>query len=463
VTGSVSSGPARPGARDTIFALATAPGRAAIAIIRLSGPGARPALQALAGERISPRLAALRTLRGIDGAVLDQALVLWFQGPASVTGEDCGELHLHGGRAVVDGVTEALLQLGVRLAEPGEFTRRAFENGKLDLSQAEAVADLVDAETESQRRQALGQLDGALARRHATWRDGLVEALAVLEAAVDFPDEDLPESVADEALPTIARIVAELETALADGARGERVRDGYRVALVGAPNAGKSSLLNALVGREAAIVTATPGTTRDIIEVPLTVAGYRVVLADTAGVRAARDPIEAEGVRRARAWAEAAELRLLVVDSGSDEAAWREVAGLMRPGDICLLNKADVPRGTAAADAEAWAGRSGLPALSLSLNPPRGLDAVWQALSKAAVKALSGAEFPAATQERHRRDLSEAHVHLGRAFRALAGPVEVELAAEDVRLAARSLARISGRIGAEDVLDRVFARFCIGK
>ena len=394
--------------------------------------------------------------------MLDQAVTLWLPGPASVTGEDCAELHLHGGHAVVDAVTGALLGLGLRLAEPGEFTRRAFENGKLDLTQAEAVADLVDAETEGQRRQALAQLDGALAKRHAAWREGMIEALAVLEAAVDFPDEDLPESVADEAAPTIAHIVEELDVALADGARGERVRGGFRIAVVGAPNAGKSSLLNALSGRDAAIVTSTPGTTRDVIEVVLNLAGYRVVLADTAGVRAATDPIEAEGVRRARAWAESADLRLLVVDAAAKDQAWRETAALTHPGDLCLLNKADLPRGTGAG-AEAWAGEHGLTPLTLSLRTSAGVEAVKRALTRAVVAALSGADFPAATQERHRRDLTEARGHLGRALHALTKPVEVELAAEDVRLAARSLARISGQVGAEDVLDRVFARFCIGK
>jgi len=463
VGGFVSPDQPSSGARDTIFALATAAGRAAIAIIRLSGPGAGAALLALAGVQVRPRQATLRTLRAADGGVLDEALALWLPGPASVTGEDCAELHLHGGYAVVDAVTRALLDLGIRLAEPGEFTRRAFENGKLDLSQAEAVADLVDAETESQRRQALSQLDGALARRHATWREGLIEALAVLEAAVDFPDEDLPESVADEAAPAIALIAEELDAALADGARGERVRGGYRVALIGAPNAGKSSLLNALAGRDAAIVTDTPGTTRDVVEVPLNLAGYRVVLADTAGVRASRDPIEVEGVRRARAWADAAALRLVVVDGAAKDEAWREVASLSRPGDLCLLNKSDLPRDAAAAEAEAWAASDGLQVVSLSLATSEGLGAVRQALLQRVVSALSGADFPAATQERHRRDLEEASGHLGRALNALSGSVEVELAAEDVRLAARSLARISGEVGAEDVLDRVFARFCIGK
>ena len=449
---------------DTIFALATAPGRAAVAIVRLSGPSTARVIEALAGSVLAPRRATLTTLRDPTcDTDLDRALVLWFPGPASVTGEDCAELHLHGGGAVVDAVTTALLRLGLRLAEPGEFTRRAFQNGKLDLAQAEAVADLVDAETEGQRRQALAQLDGALSRRHAAWRSAMVEALAVLEAAVDFPDEDLPENVAQEAAPALARVRDEMVAALADGRRGERVRDGFRVALIGAPNAGKSSLLNALVGRDAAIVTASPGTTRDVIEVPLTLAGYRVILADTAGVRAAVDPIEVEGVRRARAWADDADLRLFLVDAASDDEGWRAVAPLARAGDLCLLNKIDQEPAASAAAASAWSRVAGLSPVSLSLVSGAGLAELRARLEARVIDALSGADFPAATQARHRGDLEEAAGHLARALEALDPPVEVELAAEDVRLAARGLARIVGRVDAEDVLDRVFARFCIGK
>jgi tRNA modification GTPase len=448
---------------DTVFALATAPGRAAVAVMRLSGPEANRALTVLTGgRRPAPRVTGLRTLRLPDGPVLDEALVLWFPGPASYTGEDCAELHLHGGPAVVDGVTDALIQLGLRPADPGEFTRRAFENGKLDLSQAEAVADLVDAETDAQRRQALAQLDGELARRHSKWREALVEALAVLEAAVDFPDEDVPEAVSGEAAPIIDQVLIELAEALADGERGERVREGFRIALIGAPNAGKSSLLNALAGRPAAIVTATPGTTRDVIEVPLNVAGYRVLLADTAGLREARDAIEAEGVRRAKAWAASAGLRLLVIDGSSRDAAWREATVQARPGDLCIINKHDLPAGIASREARAWAQEHGLEVVDLSLIAGKA-EGVMRRLTERVVRALSGADFPAATQARHRRDLITAQQHLTRGRRAMALRAQVELAAEDVRLAARALARVNGRIDAEDVLDRVFARFCIGK
>jgi tRNA modification GTPase len=448
---------------DTIFAPATAPGRSAVAVVRVSGSGTRGAVRSLAGKLPPPRTAALRALKMPAGQVLDRALVFWFPGPASYTGDDSAEFHVHGGRAVIDRLTDSLAALGLRLAEPGEFTRRAFENGKLDLSQAEAVADLVDAETEAQRRQALAQLDGELARRHAGWRAVLIEALAVLEAAVDFPDEQLPESIAEEAAPALRGLVAELDLALVDAERGERVRDGYRIALVGAPNAGKSSLLNALAGRDAAIVTAIPGTTRDVVEAPLEFAGFRVLLADTAGLRETVDPVEVEGVRRARVRADEAALRIWVVDGAATDQGWRDASEPMRRGDFCVVNKQDLTVTAQAVEAEAWALSQGLETSPLSLATGAGLDSLKRRLTDRVVDDLSGAEFPAGTRLRHRRDLDDARSHLVRALEALEGRGEVELAAEDVRLAARSLSRIGGRVDPEDVLDRVFARFCIGK
>jgi tRNA modification GTPase len=449
---------------DTIFALATAAGRAAVAVVRVSGPHSGEAVRRLAGNKPHARQAALRVLRRpADGMVLDRALVLWFPGPASYTGEDCAEFHVHGGHAVIAGVMEALLAEGLRLAEPGEFTRRAFQNEKLDLAQAEAVADLVDAETEAQRRQALAQLDGNLTRRYEAWRGVLVEALAVLEAAVDFPDEEVPETIADEAAPALTGLAAELDAALDDADRGERVRDGYRVSLIGAPNAGKSSLLNALAGREAAIVTAIPGTTRDVVEVAQNLAGFRVILADTAGLRTTSDPVEVEGVRRAKHQAASAALRIWVVDGAGRDDGWREAAHAVRRGDLCVINKHDLRPGPAGTAARSWAEAHGLERIDLSLADGTGLSHLKAWLRQRMLSDLSGAEFPAATRARHRHDLSEARAHLGRALRALNAPVEVELAAEDVRLAARALAKISGRIDPEDVLDRVFARFCIGK
>ena len=443
---------------DTVFAPATAPGRAAVAVVRLSGPRSGEALSALAGRRPPPRRAVARKLRDSAGRVLDEALVLWMPNPASYTGEDSAELHLHGGPAVVAGVLEALADLGLRLAEPGEFTRRAFENGRLDLAQAEGVADLIEAETEAQRRQALDQLDGALGRAREAWRSDLVEALALFEAAVDFPDEDLPEDVAARARPAIERLLSALQSALEGVERAERVRDGYAIALTGAPNAGKSTLLNALSRREAAIVTPTPGTTRDVIEVTLQLAGYKVILADTAGLRDTLDEVEAEGVRRARRRAEAADLRLWVVDGAGDEAS--PAPDVLRSGDLCLVAKADLPVGDAAARALAEAASLGLEPHRLSAHRSEDIAALEAVLSRHVIAALGSAEPPSATRLRHAALLAEA---VQRLESALALSAEPELAAEDVRLAARALDRITGKIGPEDVLDRIFSTFCIGK
>ncbi|MGH7022585.1 MAG: tRNA uridine-5-carboxymethylaminomethyl(34) synthesis GTPase MnmE [Caulobacteraceae bacterium] len=444
---------------DTIFALATAPGRAAVAIIRVSGPDARGVLKALTGSAPRARRARVRRLRGADGEILDRALTLFFAAPHTYTGEDCAELHLHGGPGVVDAVTEALLGLGPRLAEPGEFTRRAFENGKLDLDQAEAVADLVDAETSAQARQALGQLEGRLGARYEAWREALIEALARLEAAVDFPDEEVPANVAGEARAALEGLAVELDAALADQARGRRVREGYRIAVIGAPNSGKSSLINKLANREAAIVTHIPGATRDIIEVPLVVEGYKALLADTAGIRDTAEPVEVEGVRRARAWARDADLRLWVVDRSTGDGAWREALDLVEGGDVCILNKSDLVAGDDEESARAAAAEIGAEVLPVSLLR-QSAAAIESAISLRIRRDLTGAEFPAATRVRHGVLLREARGHLGRALAGLETP---ELAAEDARLAARSLARVSGRIDAEDILERVFATFCIGK
>jgi tRNA modification GTPase len=447
---------------DTIYAPATAPGRAAIAVIRISGPRAGEALDQLTGRtRPAPRRASLRKLRTAEGDPIDEALVLWLPGPDSYTGEDSAELHLHGGHAVTAAATAALSALGLRPAEAGELSRRAFENGRLDLAQAEAIADLVDAESEAQRRQALDQLSGALSARYAAWRSSLVEALAVLEAEIDFPDEDVPGGLAEQVRSPIERLLRELEDALEDARRGERVREGWRIAIVGAPNAGKSSLFNRLVRREAAIVTPEPGATRDVIEAVFTLAGFRALLADTAGLRAPSEPIEAEGVRRARAWAEGAAVRLWVVDAAGDEGAWHEGQDLVQDLDLLVLNKSDLWPGSDHDAASAWAAKRRIEAVEVSAETEAGLADLEARLERRICRALSGAEFPAVTRERHRLRLLEACNCLGRALEALGrGP---ELAAEDLRLAARALGRIAGRIDPEDVLDVIFASFCIGK
>jgi tRNA modification GTPase len=443
---------------DTIFAPATAAGRAAVAVVRLSGPRTREAVAALAGKAPRARAASLRTLRDAAGGEIDRALVLWFEAPGSYTGEDAAEFHVHGGPAVVGALVEALSALGLRLAEPGEFTRRAFENGKLDLAQAEGVADLIEAETEAQRRQALEQLGGRLSQVQARWREALTQALAMFEAAVDFPDEEVPADVAARAQPTLQALIAELEAAAADAERGERVREGYRIALIGAPNAGKSTLLNALAGREAAIVTATPGTTRDVIEVPMVLAGYKALLADTAGLRDTADEVEAEGVRRAQAWALGADLRLWVVDSSATDHP--HIPRELQPGDLCILAKRDLAENEAGWWAAEQAAKRGVAAMPITARGPNDMAWLHATLEEKVVEALAGAEPPAATRLRHRDLLAEAAERLRQ---ALAEEDRLELAAEDVRLAARALDRITGRIDPEQVLGRIFSTFCIGK
>ncbi len=422
--------------------------------MRLSGPASAQALERLCDRNLpSPRRAVLRRLYTPEGEVVDEGLVLWMPAPASFTGEDCAELHLHGGRAVVSVVSDLLLDIGLRMAEPGEFTRRAFEHGRLDLVQAEAIADLVEAESGAQRRQAIGQLGGALSRRYEAWREALLDALALLEAEIDFPEEDVPDRIGITARPGLLQVSSELQAAAAD-LRGERIREGFRVAIIGAPNVGKSSLMNVLAGRDAAIVTPIAGTTRDIVEIPISLAGQTLVLADTAGLRATSDVIEAEGVRRAEAWAATADLRLGVVDLTRPETLASLVEALSGD-DLIVLNKSDLGSFHNVEAAHLTRKTVTVAAATGDVQELREALGCW-------LEGYAGAaDFPAATRSRHRALLQEALEHLQRALEDLA--LGAELAAEGVRMALRAMERITGRSDPESVLDRVFSSFCIGK
>jgi tRNA modification GTPase len=436
----------------TIFAPATAAGRAGIAIMRLSGPRVRAALDALSIPVPPPRRAVRTRFRDpTTGESIDDGLVIFFPGPASLTGEDVAELQLHGSRAVMDAMVAVLAaQPGLRPAGPGEFTRRAFEHGKLDLTAAEAVADLVAAETAAQRRQALRQLEGELGRLYEGWARRLLRALAHLEAEIDFPEEGLPQGIAGSVLDEVNSLGAEIAGHLADNRRGEAVREGVSIAILGPPNAGKSSLLNALARREAAITSEIAGTTRDVIEVRLDLAGYPVILADTAGLRAARDAIEAEGVRRALERGAAAELVLMVFDVGRPE----ELAELPHLGAetvIAVANKIDLL---------ADRGR-GLPVgtLGISALTGEGVAALLERLAGEVEQRYAPSGGAALTRGRHRQALETCREALERAREA---PLP-EMAAEDLRLGLRALGGITGRVDVESLLDVIFSEFCIGK
>jgi tRNA modification GTPase len=437
----------------TIFALATPAGRSGVAMFRISGAQAGDALKSLTRQDLpAPRLAARRKFyKPHSTEIIDDGLALWFPGPASFTGEDVAELHVHGSPAVIAAVAEALRALGLLPAEPGAFTRRAFDHGKLDLTEVEGLADLIAAETEAQRRQALRQLDGALGQRIESWRAALIGALAHIEAAIDFSDEDLPTGLIESVDEAMTMVAAEIARALDDQHRGERLREGLSVVILGAPNAGKSSLLNCLAKREAAIVSAEAGTTRDVIELHLDLDGYPLILADTAGLRETTSAIESEGVRRALERAERADLKIIVLDA----TLWPEVPeasrALIDDAAILVLNKADLRDGPIAQGEREM--------IPLSAKTGAGVDRLIAELGRRAGALMASGDQPAMTRARHRAALEDCRRLLAQ---GLAGQA-VELKSEELRLAVRALGRITGRVDVEDILDRIFGEFCIGK
>ncbi len=439
---------------ETIYALSSAPGRAGIAVVRISGREAGAVYRAFTGLVPSRPRFTRRTIISdpANGERLDDGLAVWFPSPNSFTGEDLTEFYIHGGIAAPSAVLDALSRWPkLRLAEPGEFTRRAFHEGKLDLTEAEGIIDLIDAETEAQRRQALRQSSGALRKLYENWNKRLVGSLAHLEADIDFPDEDLPKNIAEELAINISCVLGEIAQHMDDMRRGERLRSGVYVAIIGPPNAGKSSLLNVLARRDLAIVSSRAGTTRDVIEVHLDLGGYPVVVADTAGIRDAADEIEQEGVRRALGVAASSDLKVAIFDAAEPEP---ELAlSYIDSETIIVINKIDQ------AKIPDWVTSKGIKHFPLSVLTGVGIETFLAELQEFVIDQIGVIGSPMITRVRHREALGDCAESLRRALNTR----QSELAAEDVRLAVRALGRITGRVDVEDVLDVVFRDFCIGK
>lgn len=439
---------------DTIFALSSAKGPAGIAVVRASGPQAGSALaESIRGALPPARTAAYRAIvNPTNKEVLDRGLVLWFPAPASATGEAVVEWHIHGGRAVIGALLDVLGGMGgLRPAEPGEFSRRAFLNGRMDLTAVEGLADLVAAETEAQRRQAIRQMDGALGALYETWRQALIESLAHVEAVFDFSDQELPAGLIAGAVDVARSVATEIATHLDDAHRGERLRDGVHVAVVGPPNAGKSSLVNALARRDVAIVSEVPGTTRDVVEVHLDLGGVPVIVADTAGLRDSDDAVEREGVRRARRRAVEADMVVAVFDAVNFEESVLLSYADVPDAAVVVLNKVDLTEGPISETAGNRVVRK------VSCLTGAGLEALVGELADRAGALVGGDLGP--TRARHRAALTACHNAIAR----LVDVEEAELIAEDLRVAAQALGRLTGRVDVEDILDVIFAEFCIGK
>jgi tRNA modification GTPase len=440
----------------TIFALASAAGKSGVGVFRISGTNAGAALIALGfTKRPEPRRAILKKIRkGAKGDVIDEALVLWFPAPASYTGEDVAELHIHGSTAVISDLTQFLNTLpDTRLAEPGEFSRRAFENDKMDLTILEGISDLIDAETAIQQKQALRQMDGELERLYEKWRTEIIHILARVEAYIDFPDEDIPEDIERSIRANAQKLQTQLQAHASDD-RGERLRNGLYAAIVGAPNVGKSSLMNLLTKRDVAIVSDIKGTTRDIIEAHLDIGGYPLTIADTAGLRESTDEIESKGIALAKKRAKHADFTLCMFDS--NEEPDDETLTVLDEASIIIVNKCDMGKSINHNFGERLV-------FPISVQTGEGIDSLLAFIKEQLDEKVLPSSNPVFTRERHRKALIESADHLSRFLKARENSLDVELAAEDLRIAAVELGSITGRIDVEDLLDEIFSSFCIGK
>lgn len=433
---------------DTIYALSSGAGRGGVAVIRVSGIKVLDVIKHLSGlDNPKSRYAYFCRLSNTSGQALDNALVLYFKGPYSFTGEDVAEFQVHGGRSVINAVMGAIAEVkGCRPAEPGEYSRRAVVNGKMDLTEAEGLMDLINAETELQRAQAYTQMNGVLGQKYEEWRQDLKHHMAYLEAFIDFPEEDIPPEKLERIDTDVRELAQKIAIHLDDEKKGQKLRDGFQIAIVGRPNAGKSSLINALTQKDVAIVSQMAGTTRDVVEAHLDVSGFPVILADTAGLREGAEEIETEGIRRAVKRAEEADLILHVQDGSRYPVMEKLPTSLSGKKVITLWNKVDemteIPAGV----------------LCLSAKTGQGVSALWQLIKDELVDTISTADG-VITRERYRVALTECAEALNRSLYA----PELELKAEDLRMAARALGRITGRIDADELLDVIFRDFCIGK
>lgn len=450
---------------ETIYALASGQGRAGVAVVRLSGPMSGSLYLALTGQDNLPpaRKAVLHYIHHPKNPdqIIDQSLFLWFPAPNSFTGEDVLEIHLHGGLAIQQALFDVLDTFdGVRLAERGEFSRRAFEYGKMDLTEAEGLNDLIMAETEAQRLQAFRQMQGGLSEVYENWRHQLIDILAYLEADIDFPDEDLPDGISATQRQPVQNLYDQISQHLEEGHRGERIRSGYSIVLLGAPNVGKSSLLNALAKEDVAIVSDIAGTTRDSIEVRLDLAGYPVSIIDTAGLREAGDVIEEEGIRRAREKANKADLRLVLIAADHDDDQLKEAIGLVRDGDFLCINKSDLGD-VSSPIIDVFKQDKTQKIINLSVAHGGGLQELLQDVEQKVIADLSIGDQPSLTRRRHRHAIEATRDALDRFLNNT--HCDLILEAEDIRLAARYLGEITGRVDVEEILGKVFSDFCIGK